>query len=510
MHNGLHGFLYLYMKKLITILFYFSIIPLLAQNKYDNIWLINNGLSKNSTIINWNNSKPNMIINKIETGSTVSDPNASICNAEGHFRFASAGCSILGSDYKIIDGGKDINPGFVYDQYCFKGTNYYPAFNNIVFLPNPEDTTRYYLLHTGRSSNNDLVTFPFVWFYYSEIATNSVTNGQVINKNVLLAPRDSMSEIGPLACKHANGKDWWIVVPGLLGDWFYRALLTKNGVSYMGKQKIKSKKILDPRDWAGQGVFTPDGAKYIRTDPFNGTFIYDFDRCTGLMSNQILIDTLIRAACSGTAVSPNSQYLYITYRSVLYQLDLKAPDVYASRIKIADKDTVTTNNGFDYGFYKCQLAPDGKIYIASTNSVDKLGVIHNPDAKGLACDFRQHDLQLPGKVYIGLPNMPHFRTPRKDVVCTDIITTSDVNQKVNTVYVYPNPSKGMLTIESFIIHNQAQWQLYDAQGRLVYTTVLSAYRQQVTLPNFLPQGIYFWKLVVEGNSIEEGKLVLAE
>ncbi|MCB9236205.1 MAG: gliding motility-associated C-terminal domain-containing protein [Bacteroidia bacterium] len=61
-----------------------------------------------------------------------------------------------------------------------------------------------------------------------------------------------------------------------------------------------------------------------------------------------------------------------------------------------------------------ELAPDGKIYIVHYDPYDPipqttLGVIHNPDAPGLACDFRPYDYSLlPGKARAGLPNNPNY------------------------------------------------------------------------------------------------------
>jgi hypothetical protein len=56
-----------------------------------------------------------------------------------------------------------------------------------------------------------------------------------------------------------------------------------------------------------------------------------------------------------------------------------------------------------------QLAPDGKIYSSSTNSVSSLHVIHSPDEPGLACQYQQHGIELPTRNTFSMPTFPNYR-----------------------------------------------------------------------------------------------------
>ena len=66
----------------------------------------------------------------------------------------------------------------------------------------------------------------------------------------------------------------------------------------------------------------------------------------------------------------------------MYQLDLLA----GSAVDIANSEIILGATG-GYG-HALQLAPDGKIYVASWAS-SHLSVINNPDILGAGCDFNQ-------------------------------------------------------------------------------------------------------------------------
>ena len=498
---------------IIKYLLFFLLFPtlLLSQEKYDHIWLISANVNDPMTLTWKNKDAPDTATIKVRSQIVIQDPNASICDRNGNFLFYSSGCAIAGRNYKMLPNGS-INPGLVHHNYCFDdSTNPYPAFNNIVFLPKPNDTSRYFLFHTARADTSiPHVALPFQRFYYTEMDVNKGTVGGVVKKNVFLSG-DILSEIGPTACKHSNGQDWWVIVPSLLTHSYHRALLTENGAFYIGKQGISKNFGYTKDDWAGQAVFSPDGTKYVRSDPFNGTYIFDFDRCTGLMSKPIFIDTLGRYSCSGVSISPNSRYLYIANRDILHQFDLQATNIPQSKIEIAKRDSFVTTIGLDISFYKSMLAPNGKIYIGSTNGADWLCVIHQPDEKGKACNFKQHDFKLPKNYFVGLPNFPHFRMKKQEgVVCQPIIATEDKKEE-SILHIYPNPTNGLLHIDMRIeVSKTMTWDLFDTQGKQVFSTPLQGGQTALELPTFLPQGIYFWRVTDGVKLLQSGKLVIVE
>lgn len=86
----------------------------------------------------------------------------------------------------------------------------------------------------------------------------------------------------------------------------------------------------------------------------------------------------------------------------LYQYDLWAEDIEATRTLVAEYDGHL--DPFPTTFFLGQLAPDGKIYIASNNGVTSLHVIHNPDADCPDCR-----IELPTFNSFSIPNQPNYR-----------------------------------------------------------------------------------------------------
>ncbi len=170
--------------------------------------------------------------------------------------------------------------------------------------------------------------------------------------------------------------------------------------------------ILSPS--LGQNVFSPDGTKFVELSMFSieeGNFlnIYDFDRCTGLLSNHKQITYLDNASSGGVAISPNSRFLYVSSFVNIYQYDLWAEDIEASKDTVATWDGFIIPPVFATTFFLAQLAPDGKIYISANNGVQYLHVINSPNLPGELCDVCQHCVLLPTYNAFSMPNFPNYR-----------------------------------------------------------------------------------------------------
>ena len=209
--------------------------------------------------------------------------------------------------------------------------------------------------------------------------------------------------------RHANGRDWWLLVNKWNTNQFYRILIDPGGVQVDGLQMLGD----TVKNGVGQSCFSPDGKKYCS---FNGVSnqvggfldIYDIDRCSGLLSNHKQFH--LPKAWGGLGISPNSRYMYVHQDLKAYQYDLDAPDILASRIQVSEWDGMTfTGLGFATGFYSIQTAPDGKLYAATVSSSEYLHVIHRPDEPGLACKYEQHGIVLPTYNAFSMPSFPNYR-----------------------------------------------------------------------------------------------------
>jgi hypothetical protein len=132
----------------------------------------------------------------------------------------------------------------------------------------------------------------------------------------------------------------------------------------------------------------------------------------------------------------------------LHQFDLQANNIAGSKIKIADYDGQQTPFGTSYSFYKMALAPNGKIYMATTNTTDALHTIHSPNEKGIACDFKQHDFPLPDYNYVTMPNFPNFNLEAQTNPCAPLIAGNDLTEENLSVSISPNPSDEALLIRA--------------------------------------------------------------
>jgi hypothetical protein len=497
------------MKKiLIAYYFIFIVFAVQAQNQHDKNWVVKSG-GNHALMMSWNNDT---IISKLilQNPAILGSYLSVISNKQGELRYYSNGCSIMGRDNKILPHGDTINPGIVWLSNC-KRVSGYPSRENVLLLPMPDDTSRYFAFHT-RSVAQDSFMFPDpqTELFYSEI--NSQLNdgiGDVVKKNILI--KSDTFHLGIYTCRHANGKDWWIILPKLTSLGFHRILLSSKGVQYVGEQIIKKDiTFIDDRINRGQGNFSHDGKKFAFGNAQSGIFILDFDRCSGLFATKY--DRISKGfffsseLYTGLEFSPNNRFLYLALGNDFWQCDLKNPDI-VQRLKYIGDNPKSSSEGF----YQCQLAPDNKIYIGSINKNSYLSIIHNPDSLGEACNFKPHFLKL--KVsYESLPNMPSYRLGASDPNCKTSIATNDVaKRELLEINVFPNPTSGYINITSEELPNMLYtFALFDTQGKQVFLQQLQNGKTSLELPPHLPQGIYFWYVLDGVKQLQQGKLLLLE
>ena len=327
---------------------------------------------------------------------------------EGNLQFYTNGIYVAGADHEQMQNGYGLNPG---PDFGFFSDTGYRLDQGVISLPAPGQPDKYYIVHAEFERQGEPV-FYSPNLRYTVVDMNLLNGaGAVTEKNVLL--NEGYFDSGQLtAVKHANGSDWWVVQPDLETNEYYVYLLDQTGISLHDVQTIDS----DFPDGLGQSVFTPDGTKYVRfqTNLVAGPLYFlvaDFNRCTGVFSNyqsDNFFENSIGTLGTGGAVSSNSRYFYATTSYFLYKYDLWAEDIPGSRITILENDLIPAPVS-TAPFYLCQLAPDGKIYIATHNGNNVYHVIHRPNRAGLACQAEQRGLNLPSMNLATIPNNPNYR-----------------------------------------------------------------------------------------------------
>jgi hypothetical protein len=196
---------------------------------------------------------------------------------------------------------------------------------------------------------------------------------------------------------------------------------------------------------------------------------------------------------------------------------MNAPSTEASKILIARYDGYLSANGNPNSLRYSQLAPNGKIY-NSTNHIfgatDVLNVINSPNNLGLACDFRQHQIQLP--TFNGaLTNYPNFRLGALHGSSCDTLTpTNEVNNTpLGKLRIYPNPANDILkidlTMRDYHYQGRVAVVLYDILGQEMKRHIVSDFASIVHLDvSKLATGTYILGLEVEGQVVGSERVIV--
>jgi len=377
---------------------------------------------------------------------------------------------LINKNHNIITNGDSL-----------KGAGWY---NEMTIIPNPANINQFYIFTAGVTSINQ-------GFYYS-LVDMSLNNGAgyVLQKNVQLQTFQTADCV--TAIKHGNGRDWWVMIR----EWSYTQslnniflyLITPTGISLFSQQNIGT-------SYVGGGLqsiaFNNKGDKFYTCINSGLLERFDFDRCTGVISN----DTILAPIAStwarrywGLALSPDDSKLFVSTMlvgndtSYFVQYDLNASNFLASA------DTLLALPKDDrIGLVK--LGPDSKIYLSCiANSLDcgfdylycdttwnnineNLSVVNYPDSLGAACDFQPFSFYLGGhRSYYGLPNNPNYELGALSGSACDTLTVGlqDIKKELNSLTIYYDSNWSMAFINAKKLRGvNFQFELYSINGELL-------------------------------------------
>ncbi|MEZ4917742.1 MAG: T9SS type A sorting domain-containing protein [Saprospiraceae bacterium] len=504
------------MRKYSLPFFLFIAFNSLSAQDYDRYWVSGYSLSAEppyqSNIVDFKNPAPTVDTTTI--GIEIVGCAGAISDADGNLQFYTNGGQIHNHAHAMMENGDGINP-YPLLTNPLRGS---PIRHTLSILPSYTQSDIYYVIHQfvevdttlGLCINETLLTT------VDMSANNGL--GKVISKNVPIIQFPCSEYASPV--RHANGRDWWIVIPEYKYPIYHTLLFSEGVVVESFTQNIGYKPDWE-EDYDGGGInlFSPDGGTYVDHDPWNGTRIFDFDRCTGTLSNFRHITYPSQLPIGSAAViSPNSRYMYITASSYMMQFDLEAPDLEAS------KDTVAVWDGF-YSpqpplattFGTGQLALNGKIYVAPNNGVKHLHSIEYPDLPGDSCMVLQHSLEMPNYYALATPMNPNFRLyDEPGSVCDSLGIDGPPIVHVRPVpgdfelHVYPNPATEYLVIESAFLPTQPdRLRLYSLDGKKVmersHPSGVRSY--SFDLPE-MPSGVYILEVSCRGGQRYLKKVVV--
>lgn len=498
---------YLCNVKYLAFILFFTFHTAVAQNR-NSVWCF--GDSAGIDFSNTNSPMP--ITTALDTrGSCVS-----ISDSVGHLLFyANTRATIAGNTTLVWNST---------NQLMQNGSNIVGSgwYRELVIVPNPSNNNQYYLFSVGVTSSFGL--------YYSVIDLNQNGGlGAVTQKNIQVLSSE-MSD-GIQAVKHGNGRDWWVFCKrtDMSNNEIIKVLITPSGVSAPSTQSIGDSTYINTT----QIDFTADGKNMFITSGGGMCEIFDFDRCTGMVSNlrTILHEYTAIPIWSG-AISFTKSCMYLSIgnaTSYLLQLNLLDTMPWATHDTLWIQDSLTYAGGW------LKLAPDKKIYYscdvydgvnfpypypdsAHFLENENLGVINSPDSFGGLCDFQSYNFYLGGsRCYLGLPNNPDYEL-RSDSgsMCDTLlnVTVAQIEVDKSELNIFYHPSWHTLFVNADNLKGKTySLAIYDVAGREMFNEIgvlTTSYFTQDILFNTQSSAIFILLLETEKEKLVKKIFIGAE
>ncbi|MEP7195180.1 MAG: T9SS type A sorting domain-containing protein [Saprospiraceae bacterium] len=450
-------------------LFESNIHQLVSQN-YGAAWIV--GYSNDSSFypkygkseINFSNGKIEINYRYGEEIPNLGFTNSSLAYKDGTLRYFTDGYRIFDQNQKIIQDGDSINYGRIWRDYYDE----WPSEYNHYFIPMPgKEEIQTIMIHFTIDYHPEFIKrYTYTpELKYSLIEFDSLKNKSFIKiKEKIIAKGDFVEKHMALT-KHANGRDWWIITEDFLSNNHNIYLLDTAGIKLYTTQKIGTP--TDSFDWTGNSIFTQNGEMFIKYLRGYQIQIFDFDRCSGILSNpKVIINEKghFKDLCFIT-VSPNNRFLYLNSDSTIWQYDLFSSDIKNSETVIGEWDGYFFKNRLTTSFNQISLAPDGKIYVSCRSSSIYLHVINNPNEKGLNCDFQLRQEELPAFMFGNLPTPPNYNlTALKMSTCDTLLKNYNyINEEFR---IYPNLIDNYFIIDSYS-HFDYRLRIVDMIGNVI-------------------------------------------
>ena len=364
--------------------------------------------------------------------------NTSISDQNGHLILYSNGCHIRDGNHQLIPGTEHLNPGDTNIEWCQYG---YPIADGGFFIPFFGDSIVMLLHQRVKVVSPPLQIINDTLFYTS---LKKVKGQYVLHEKTIKIIGDSLTDGNVKGVKSSKSGAWWIIQGQKRTNRYYTILIDSAKVDTVYSQFIGDTSI--DGSAGGQAVFSPDGTMYAKYAPRDDLYLFDFDRTLGTLSNFRKIHVADSGFIGGLAFSPNSRFLYVSAHVDLYQFDIWAEDIQSSKIHIGHYDGHL--DPFPTTFYHMQLGPDCRIYMNSNNGNYSWHVIHQPDQKGLDCQFEQNGIHFPVSTSITIPNFPNYRLGVAAACDPGLVNAfPESNNKSENLLIYPNPTYGPLKIK---------------------------------------------------------------
>lgn len=367
----------------------------------------------------------------------------------GQLLFYSNGCSVANRLHMVMPNGMGLNPGDIAEQVCPELGYIVPQ--GAMVLPDPGNTERFYLFHTG-AAYDPVHKLDLGPLYYSVVDMSLDGGlGDIISKNNSILSGAALGAF--TAVRHGNGRDWWVIVSSGSDQYWFTFLITPTGVTTRPVQVIGF--MLPACEKQGALTVSPDGSHLAKWGECK-VLQLDFDRCSGIISHSLEIPTPTQwIPGGGLAYSPSGRYLYATSHNVLFRADMEVGTAHFDTLRFS-YDPFLASPYFVRGntFHQLINGADGRIYGNIPSRARQLHIIDNPEAaSNEELIFLPRGLQLPVTNVRTLPHFPNFRLYDAPGSLCD---TLEINSPVSTyqihnlcdagIKLYPNPATDMVHI----------------------------------------------------------------
>jgi hypothetical protein len=462
---------------------------------------LDTGLNRNVglNVLDFRNNPPKL--SKILKGLSLSGSNSILFDKNDSLILYANGSKVFNRYHKLIEGADSLNYGANdWANSPFAG-NYFAEYNMSIFpcaiavLPSPKNNNQFYFISVF--INGDTSKFYKITSSVIDMNLNN-GKGKMIEKEKTLLYGNFTEAIA--ACRHGNGRDWWVIAREYSNTCYKILLLDSTGVHVKNTNQCNSWDLFSAN--AVNRNFTSKfswNGKYFATISFKGVEIYDFNRCTGVLSNRREIPKSTNDSSGNFSICFNKQDNFLYYNSIykIYQYNINKN----ASIKVADiklfYDTVPYRGDIlpiesNFGF--SQLGGDNKVYLSSTTGNFRLTTIENPDAEGIACDVRQFSFKLRTN-NAGLPNYPNYELGTDTCWRSGIADGVDLN-----IEVYPNPASDYISIAlpanvipanlSRSQHRATGIYIYNLLGQEIYPKMENVSGGLKIDVRDMPEGIY--------------------
>jgi hypothetical protein len=300
---------------------------LLSQSKRGKVWVHGGGISYKTTF-----ETSGIINNYLDTlySPYFTGGNSNICDTNGNLILCSDGFNVYDSMGNYIDEGDTLVPIEYYNHY--NGWN--SLSQSSIFLP--MDSNKYYFITPTNSAGNLCYSCHNDAMIYSVIDMNANGGaGKVVQRMIPFATNGQFRKTQMMACRHSNGKDWWLLKQAGDSNRIHKFRFTQDSVYNEGYQQF-DEPVWGAWDIYGQSCFSTDGSKYASSShgSSNGkVFLADFDRCLGVLSNPKVITMPTGSQynpgapsdseklAKGVAYSPDNNFLYVIGQFNIWQFD---------------------------------------------------------------------------------------------------------------------------------------------------------------------------------------------